>query len=90
MRASRNFDLLLEYAAQYPDRSMLAGKLKGQWTEYSAKTCLDTVNQLSYGLLSLGFEPGDRAAIISFNRPEWNWADYAVSQLGGITVPMKL
>lgn len=88
MRASRNFDLLLEYAAQYPDRSMLAGKSKGQWTEYSAKTCLDTVNQLSYGLLSLGFEPGDRAAIISFNRPEWNWADYAVSQLGGITVPM--
>ena len=88
MRASRNFDLLLEYAAQCPERSMLAGKKNGQWIEYSAKTCLEIINHLSYGLLHLGFEAGDRAAIISFNRPEWNWADYAVSQLGGISVPM--
>ncbi|HEY9715446.1 MAG TPA: AMP-binding protein, partial [Chroococcales cyanobacterium] len=35
-----------------------------------------------------GFKKGDRAAILSWNRPEWVWCDLAIQSLGGITVPI--
>ena len=35
-----------------------------------------------------GFKKGDRAAILSWNCPEWVWIDLAVQSLGGVTVPI--
>ena len=30
----------------------------------------------------------DKVAIISMNRPEWNFVDYGIQQLGAVSVPM--
>ncbi|MEG1556654.1 MAG: long-chain fatty acid--CoA ligase, partial [Bacteroidales bacterium] len=41
---------------------------------------------ISYGLMQLGIKKGDRIASISNNRPEWNFLDMAILQLGAIHV----
>ncbi len=40
------------------------------------------------GLLAAGFNPGDRAAIMAPNGPNWVWADIAIQACGGISVPV--
>ena len=35
-----------------------------------------------------GIAAGDKIAIISENRTEWNFADIAIQQIGAISVPM--
>lgn len=88
MKVSRNFDLVDFRMEQDPESLVVSGKRGGKWYHFNAKEYKEAIDRLSYGLLQLGFEKGDKAAIISFNRPEWNLADFAVSQLGGVTVPM--
>ena len=88
MKVSRNFDLVDFRLKQDPESLVVSGKRSGKWYPYNASEYKEAIDRLSYGLLQLGFEKGDKAAIISFNRPEWNLADFAVSQLGGVTVPM--
>lgn len=34
------------------------------------------------------FRKGDRAAILSWNSPEWVWTDLAIQSMGGVTVPI--
>ncbi|MEM6356062.1 MAG: AMP-binding protein [Pseudomonadota bacterium] len=53
------------------------------WAEVAAET-----RQIALGLLSLGFEPGDRVAIIGSNRPHLYWSMVATQMAGGVPVPM--
>ena len=86
MEVTRIFDLL-DHAKQYfPCEDMLCGKENGMWTPYSTERYITLVNSLSYGLLHLGVEKGDRIASISNNRPEWNILDMAILQVGAIHV----
>jgi long-chain acyl-CoA synthetase len=43
---------------------------------------------VSLGLLALGVEPGDKIANISNNRPEWNFLDFGMLQIGAVHVPI--
>lgn len=88
MEVTRNFDLLTQLQEKYSKPAAVALKRNGVWTEFSTEEYISTVNDLSYGLLQIGIGKGDKVAIISNNRPEWNFADFGVSQLGAITVPM--
>jgi acyl-CoA synthetase (AMP-forming)/AMP-acid ligase II len=47
------------------------------------------VNQLTYGLLKLGIEPGDRVGILAFNCLEYPLVVYAVAKCGAILVPLN-
>jgi long-chain acyl-CoA synthetase len=49
---------------------------------------LETVRRVSGGLAAAGLARGDRAAILSENRPEWALADYACLCSGVIDVPI--
>lgn len=49
----------------------------GQWQAISHRETERRVRQLSLGLAELGLRPGDRAALISENRPEWALTDWA-------------
>jgi long-chain acyl-CoA synthetase len=48
----------------------------------------DKCNAVSRGLLQLGLMPGDKIALISPNRPEWNFVDIGMMQIGIINVPV--
>ena len=39
--------------------------------EHSLDEYIETANNVSYGLLQLGIQPGDKVALISTSRPEW-------------------
>src|SRR2546425_2990625 len=46
------------------------------------------VRELALGLKRLGLQSGDRIAIWSENRPEWNLADLATLAIGAVDVPI--
>ena len=89
MEIKRVFDLLDHYVEKYPNqKEALSGKKNGQWVHYSIQDYIEHANILSYALIELGIEKGDKVAMILANRPEWNMLDMAIGQVGGITVPV--
>ena len=89
MEIKRVFDLLDNYVEKYPNQEVaLAGKKDGQWVKYSSQAYQENANILSYALIELGIEKGDKVAMILTNRPEWNMLDMAISQVGAINVPV--
>jgi len=86
---TRIFDLLPNYVASYkPKDDVLACKEDGVWKKYSIEQYIRMVDDLTYGLLSLGVKKGDTIATITNNRPEWNFLDMAIMQAGAIHVPV--
>ncbi|WP_422361310.1 AMP-dependent synthetase/ligase [Reichenbachiella sp.] len=88
MTSTRVFDFLYAQLENGPLSKSLNYKEFGQWKGYSTEEVVQIVNDLSLGLLALGMQPGDKAAIVSPNRPEWNFVDFACQQIGVVTVPM--
>ncbi|MBT3303605.1 MAG: long-chain fatty acid--CoA ligase [Bacteroidetes bacterium] len=87
MEIKRTFDLL-EWHKQLDKPNAFGAKENGEWREYSSSEYIDFTNNISYGLWALGVEKGDKIATISNNRPEWNFVDMAISQIGAIHVPL--
>jgi long-chain acyl-CoA synthetase len=89
MEPTRTFDLLTRMQTLYADKTdVIAGKESGSWKRYSVQEYIDCCNSVSYALLSMGIKKGDKIAIISNNRPEWNFADFGISQIGAVSVPI--
>jgi len=90
MEIKRNFDLLDRFA-KMPDtvgQFKLAGKENGKWVEYNATDYNRIVINVSMGLLAMGYEPGDKIATITNNRPEWNFMEMGVAQAAMVHVPI--
>jgi long-chain acyl-CoA synthetase len=89
MEVTRLFDLLPFYKNSFrPKDDVLNGKEGGKWVNYSIDQYIDAATNISYGLLQLGIKPGDKIATISNNRPEWNFVDMGVLQVGAVHVPI--
>ena len=89
MSVTRLFDLLDRYRELYPHKSdALACKLNGQWVKHSAGEFLEQAELVSYGLLAMGLQKGDKIATLSNNRPEWNFVDLGMMRAGCIHVPV--
>lgn len=89
METTRTFDILKRMQIQFPDKTdVLAGKEEGKWRRYTVQEYIDYCDWVSYALLSTGIKKGDKIAIISNNRPEWNFTDFGISQIGAISVPI--
>jgi long-chain acyl-CoA synthetase len=88
MAITRVFDLLPYNLEKFPKADMLAFKEGGKWATHSSQQVIDTINNVSYGLLALGIAKDDKVAIMSPNRPEWNFCDFGIMQIGATQVPM--
>ena len=88
MHITRTFDLLDRYKELYQMDDALAGKQNGEWVKYSSEDYIHLSHLVSYGLLALGYKKGDKIATISNNRPEWNFVDMGMAQIGVIHVPI--
>ncbi len=89
MEVKRIFDIIAHYEINYkPKDDVLAGKENGKWVKYNLERYKETANNVSYALLSLGIKKGDKIATISNNRPEWNFVDMGIMQIGAIHVPL--
>jgi long-chain acyl-CoA synthetase len=80
--------MLLVHTRQRPDRPAMREKDYGIWQSWSWAQVAAEVEALAGGLKALGFERGDRLAIIGDNRPRLYWAIAATQALGGIPVPV--
>lgn len=87
-KITRLFDIPYYQLEKYPKADCLSGKEKGVWKKYSINEYLDLANSFSKGLIAMGLQPGDKIALISNNRPEWNIADIGILQAGVIGVPV--
>ena len=86
MEVTRLFDILERDLKEFPKEDALCGKENGIWIKHSTKDYVDKVNSISYGLMQLGIKKGDCIATITPNRPEWNFLDMAIMQIGAIHV----
>lgn len=85
---SRIFDIPFHYHNSFPKANALASKVGGKWEEYSTADFLKHATEVSCALLRLGLKKGDTIAMISNNRPEWNFADIGMLQIGVVNVPI--
>ena len=59
------------------NRRAMRHKHYGIWQPYTWKDYYLNVKNLALGLLSLGFEPGDKLLIVGDNAPQWYYASSA-------------
>ncbi len=95
MEINRVFDILdnLKLNSSKADilscKELLAnGKAGKKWITYSVTDFATNVDHISSGLLALGLEKKDIVGLMSNNRPEWNFVDYAAQQVAMPSVPI--
>ena len=88
IHAERLFDIPYHQLKNYPNPTMFVTKTNGNWIGTPTVDFLNKVMVISRGLIALGVAAGDRVAVSSNNRVEWNMFDIAVQQTGAILVPL--
>ena len=79
---------VLEHNSRSFDAKRKAMRYKnyGIWQHYSWQEYFSNVKYLALGLLSLGFEAGDKLLIIGDNSPQWYFGELAAQCSRGISV----
>lgn len=85
---SRVFDLLDYNKSNYNSQDILASKVAGNWKTHSIDNFIIYADEISRGLLKMGIQKDDKVAVMSPNRPEWNFCDFGIMQIGAAQVPM--
>lgn len=80
--------LLLNHAKVRGEKIAMREKDLGIWQAWTWQQVLDEVRALACGLAALGFETGDKLAIIGDNRPCLYMSMAAAQCLGGVPVPL--
>lgn len=83
---TRTFDILTNNEENYNHEVALSVKRNGKWENFSTNEYRLNVDAFSLGLLAMGYKKGDKIATISNNRPEWNFIDFGMSQIGCVHV----
>ncbi|HLF84482.1 MAG TPA: long-chain fatty acid--CoA ligase [Blastocatellia bacterium] len=81
-------ELFNSAVVQYRESEFLRFKVDGDWRSLTFGEVARRVRELALGLHALGVKSGDRVAIWSENRPEWNLADLAALAIGAVDVPI--
>jgi long-chain acyl-CoA synthetase len=87
-KPTRLFDYINLQAREFPQEKAISHKHNGFWKHYSSLDFEKHVNEYSLALLAHGVVKNDKIAIISGNRPEWNFCDNGILQLGAVNVPI--
>ena len=81
-------DLMAIAAQKHADRVALREKVDGEWRERTYAEVGEIVREIALGLIDLGIAPGERVCILCTTRPEWTYADFAISSSGAVVVPI--
>ena len=79
---------LIELCTENPHLVLFSRPQNYYWVNVSAAEFLQEVYALARGLVANGIEPGDRVALLSNTRYEWQLVDFAIWVAGGVTVPI--
>jgi long-chain acyl-CoA synthetase len=78
--------LKYNYERYGPNHTAMRLKHRGIWRPYTWKDYYLNVKYLALGLISLGFEPGDKVLIIGDNAPQWYYSELAAQSNHGASV----
>ncbi len=84
----RIFDLFKHFE-DHPDtigRFVLGEKVNKKWQTYNVFEYRRFANKVSAALMESGIKPGDKVATITNNRPQWNFVDMGIMQIGAVHV----
>ena len=81
-------DLFYRSVDEFRKPEHLRHKRDGAWRATSSDEFRAAVEETALGLLGLGIGKGDQVAILSENRPEWAFADFATLAAGASDVPI--
>jgi len=81
-------DLMALAARKHADRIAVCQKRDGAWQSLTYAEVGQTVREIALGLIELGIQPGERVSILCDTRPEWTYADLAISSAGAVVVPI--
>lgn len=85
---TRLFDILKYQEHKFPRHDCLSYKYDGQWRNYSTAEVNEIINNVSKAFVKSGIKKEDNIALISANRPEWNFLDNGMMQAGAVNVPI--
>ena len=81
-------DLISRSAAQRPEHAAVRHKRDGEWKDVTYQQVADIVEEIGLGLIDLGVKHGERVCILANTRPEWSYADMAITSVGAVVVPI--
>ncbi|RLD48934.1 MAG: long-chain fatty acid--CoA ligase, partial [Bacteroidetes bacterium] len=85
-KITRTFDILTNAEEKYNYDDFISIKRNGKWESFSTAEYRKQVDKFSLGLLAMDFKKGDKIATVMNNRPEWNFIDFGMSQIGCVHV----
>lgn len=88
LTAERLFEVPDHQLKNYPNSAMFVTKTAGIWVPITTSDFIERTMNVARGLISMGIQAGDRVAVASSNRLEWNILDIAVQKTGAILVPL--
>ncbi len=80
--------MFFSQAERSGNRAALLYKNGEEYAEIGWQELARTVREVAAGLVDIGVRPGDRVAIMAYNRPEWLVSDLAIMAAGAITIPI--
>ncbi|MDZ7767483.1 MAG: AMP-binding protein [Melioribacteraceae bacterium] len=83
-------NLFEESVKKFPDNPLMWEKKTGKYESLTYAEMKQLVYKFAAGLLKLGLEKGDRAALISEGRNDWVMSELAVLYCGGVSVPISV
>ena len=81
-------DVIPTAVAEHPQTPAVRFKREGTWHDVTYAEVGEIVQEISLGLIDLGIEKGERVCILANTRPEWSYADMAITETGAVVVPI--
>jgi long-chain acyl-CoA synthetase len=89
MELKRIFDILELYKTDYAElKDAFSYKDKGSWINFTAQDYVKYSTLFACGLISKGYQKGDKVITMSQSLPHWNIADMGISLAGLVNVPI--
>ncbi len=87
-QVKRLFDISQYQRDRYNRPVAFGHRVNGPWKTISSQEWLDSVNTIARAFVNYGIKKGDKIAIVSGNRIEWQVLDQAILKAGAISVPV--
>jgi long-chain acyl-CoA synthetase len=81
-------DLLPQAVERHGERVALRHRIAEGWRDIDYAELAENVRAIALGFVDLGVAPGDRVAILANTRPEWTYADLAITAAAAVVVPV--
>ncbi|MGH2949067.1 MAG: AMP-dependent synthetase/ligase [Solirubrobacteraceae bacterium] len=81
-------DMMGIAAERFGDHPAVTYKRGDDWVTVSYREMGEIASEIARGLIDLGLDPGDRAAILCSTRAEWTYASFGIASAAGVVVPI--